>query len=107
MILIRNQENLKRYLFVTCVENTLKIMMICSLRKLVKEMKGFITSIVIPFIIDLSLFTEKIFHRWVWMKLIGELDRATLFKCPCLILKEQNSVVQRLFQTFRSLSGDY
>ena len=36
MILIRNQENLKRYLFVTCVENTLKTMMILFIKKISK-----------------------------------------------------------------------
>ncbi len=58
--------------------------MICSLRKLVKGMKGFITSIVIPFIIDLSLFTEKIFREMGldeinWGARSGNLVQLSLF----------------------------
>ena len=59
----------------------------CSKRKLVKGMKGFITNIVIPFIIDSSLFTEKIFQRWVWVKLIGELRSGNLVQLSLFDIK--------------------
>src|ERR1044072_8161762 len=106
MIRMHKQENLKLWLFVTYVESILRMMMICLLRKLVKEMKGFIINIVIHFIIDLSLFTERIFRKWVWMRLIGGQDPVILLNCLCLISKEQNSAVQRLFLTLKSLNGD-
>ncbi len=61
--------------------------MIYSSRKLAKGMKGFITSNVIPFIIDLSLFTEKTFRNWVWIKLIGELRSGNLVQLSLFDIK--------------------
>ena len=63
MILIRNQENLRMSMYMLLVWKTIKNNDDLFIEPMVKEMKGFIISIVILFIIDFLQFTVKDFSR--------------------------------------------